>query len=126
MTTIILGAVWINLASNLTDVQTFSNTTGLKVDTDQDGAVRKLANGRLRAVLGATKGRTYELNFELCSRTQITWLEDRVGQLVCVRDDRGRKVFGTYFSVPVTELTTRSEYGSVTLTVAETTYDEGV
>lgn len=122
----IYGAVWISLASDLTDVQSFQNTTMLKVTTEQDGAVRRLANGRLRAVLGATKPHTWELNFELCSRTQISWLQDRVGQLVCVRDDRGRKVYGTYFAVPVTENVARSEYGDATITLTETTHDEGV
>jgi hypothetical protein len=126
MTTMVYGAVWINLASALTDVQSFSNTTMLKVTTEQDGSVRRLANGRLRAVLGATEPRTWELQFELCSRTQITWLQDRVGQLVCVRDDRGRKVYGTYFAVPVNETIARSEYGDVTITVQETTHSEAV
>jgi len=122
----VYGAVWINLASNLADVQTFQNTTMLKVTTEQDGSVRRLANGRLRAVLGASQPRTWELQFELCSRTQIAWLQDRVGQLVCVRDDRGRKVYGTYFSVPVTENVMRAEYGDATITLTETTHDEGV
>lgn len=83
-----------------------------------------MANGRLRAVSRSGTARAYELQLELCTRTQIAWLETYVGQLVCVRDDRGRKIYCTYFAVPVTENIARADFGDVTLSLDETTFSE--
>lgn len=126
MATVTLTALWLNLATNTADYQAFQNPVALVVKTTKDGSVRKLANGRLRAVLGTAKPRVFETQLELCTRTQIDWLEAHVGDLVCVRDDRGRKVYGTYFEVPVTENVFRSDYGDVALVITETTHSEAV
>ncbi len=126
MTTVNLGAVWLNKASDLTDAQAFNNVIVLKVAKAKDGSVRALANGRLRIVTTSTEQQVYELTLELCTRTQITWLEDRVGVLMCLRDDRGRKVYGTYFQVTADENVARSDYTNATLTFYESTHSEVV
>lgn len=120
------GAVVISLASNSANAVTFQNATALKATKSVDGTVRKLANGRYRAVVRDGSRRTYELALQLCDRNQIDWLEDHVGAVVLVRDDRGRKVYATYFEVPVQELTFRTDYGDVTLTITEITHKEDV
>lgn len=126
MSTVNLGAVWLNKASNLTDSQRFDNVTGLQAIKANDGDVRALANGRLRMVTTTTLQRQYALTLELATRTQIDWLEAHVGELLCARDDRGRKVYGTYFEVSVDEVIERSDYGNVSLRFTEVTHSEVV
>lgn len=126
MSTVDLGAVWLNKASDLTDSQSFDNVTGLQAMKANDGNVRALANGRLRMVTTTTMQRQYSLTLELASRTQIDWLESHVGVLLCARDDRGRKVYGTYFEVNVDEMIERSDYADVNLRFTEVTHSEVV
>lgn len=126
MTTVNLGAVFLNAANDLVDVQSFQNTIGLVATKSRDGEIRALANGRLRLVLRATTARSFNLRFELCTRTQVTWLEDHVAQVLCARDDRGRKVYGAYLSVPVTENVARSDYADIDIVFTEVTHSEVV
>jgi hypothetical protein len=126
MSTVNLGAVWLNDANDLTDSQSFNNVTGLTFIKGNDGDVRALANGRLRLVTTTTTRRSYALTLELCTRTQVTWLEDHIGALVCARDDRGRKVYGTYFEVNVNENVARSDYADASVRFTEVTHSEAV
>ncbi len=126
MSTVNLGAVFLNAANNLADSVSFQNVTGLTYLKGTDGDVRALANGRLRLVTTTTTRQSYALNLELCTRTQITWLQDHIGALVCARDDRGRKVYGTYFEVTVDENVARSDYADASLRFTEVTHSEAV
>lgn len=120
-----LGAVWLNDGLDPSDYKSFQNTTGLEVETARDGTVRRLANGRLRLVLGSAAPHTTSLTFELCDRDQIDWLEQHVGRAVCYRDDRGRKYYGVYLEVSVRENVARQDYADANITLAEVTYPEG-
>lgn len=126
MTTVNPGAVVLSDAYNLTDAMAFKEAVVLEVATGKDGNVRAGANGRIRLFLSDTRRRTFNLQFELISRAQADWLEAHVGELVCVRDDRGRKVFGTYLEANVKELTLRSDYTDATIRVDEVTHPEVV
>ena len=120
-----LSTVWINLASTLSNYQSFPLMSALEVDTNQPGEVRTYAGGRLRLVTTAGVARTATLTLPECSRDQINWLQSVVGQTVLVRDDRGRKIWGTFLSPKVSE----NQYnttGDVTLTINEITYVEAV
>ena len=48
-----LSTVWINLASTLSNYQSFPLMSALEVDTNQPGEVRTYAGGRLRLVTTA-------------------------------------------------------------------------
>ena len=120
-----LSTVWINLASTLSNYQSFPLMSALEVDTNQPGEVRTYAGGRLRLVTTAGVARTATLTLPECSRDQINWLQSVVGQTVLVRDDRGRKIWVTFLSPKVSE----NQYnttGDVTLTINEITYVEAV
>ena len=120
-----LSTVWINLASTLSNYQSFPLMSALEVDTNQPGEVRTYAGGRLRLVTTAGVARTATLTLPECSRDQINWLQSVVGLTVLVRDDRGRKIWGTFLSPKVSE----NQYnttGDVTLTIIEITYVEAV
>lgn len=126
MTTVELCAIWLNLAADPSDYMSFDRPATMAPTTDMDVSVRTLANGRRRVVRRAGVARSYALTLPYCNRAQIEWLEDHVGQTVCVRDDRGRKMFGVYSSVPVTESTLWNDRGDAQLTVAGITYSEAV
>lgn len=121
---ITLTTVWMNLASNLSQYQNFPAMSILKPSIVQPGEVRTYANGRLRLITRAGLARSYSLTLIACSRAQITWLENNVGQLFCVRDDRGRKIYATFFDVPVLEESTDPTLGDVTLALSEVTHSE--
>ena len=115
-----LSTVWINLASTLSNYQSFPQMSTLSVDTNQPGQVRTYAGGRLRLVTTAGVARTAAV-----TRDQINWLQSVVGQTVLVRDDRGRKIWGTFLTPKVTE-NQHNGNGDVTLTINEITYSEAV
>ena len=118
---ITLSTVWINLASDPTKYESFTLMSSLNVATGQTGEVRQYANGRRRIVRRAGIARDINLNLPSCTRAQITWLETYVAQIVCVRDDRGRKIWATYFLVPVDEDGGDITNGDVSLVLKETT-----
>lgn len=122
--TVTLAEVRLNHGANMADSMAFQNVTEFKVATTQSGEVRALANGRLRAVKRSARPSGAQFKFELCNRTQIDWLRDKVGELVCFRDDRGRKIWGIYWAAPVTENITRVEYGDVEIEFHEVSHSE--
>ena len=99
--------------------------SGLEVDTNQPGEVRTYAGGRLRLVTTAGVARTATLTLPECSRDQINWLQTYVGQTVLVRDDRGRKIWGTFLQPKVNE-NQYAQTGDVTVVINEITYTEAV
>ena len=99
--------------------------SALEVDTVQPGEVRTYAGGRLRLVTTAGIARTATVTIVEASRDQINWLQSVTGQLVLIRDDRGRKIWGTFLNPKVTE-NQHNSYGDVTLIVNEITYSEAV
>jgi hypothetical protein len=119
-----LKTVWINLASDLSQYQSFSYMSALKVQTDQPGEVRRYAGGRMRIVRRAnTVARLITCTLPQCTRAQIAWLETNVGQLMCFRDDRGRKVWAAYLSMPVDENQYNTD-GNITLALSEVTHTD--
>lgn len=124
MATLQLDCVFLNLASDLSDFQSFPLMSSLKISTSQPGEVRTMANGRRRLVRTAGKPRTAIVDLSHCTRTQVDWLEQHVGDLVCVRDDRGRKFYGVYLSVDVDETPTNTDDGGTSLSLTEVTHSE--
>ena len=124
MPSITTTTVWINVASDPSDYRSFPLMSALNVTPTQPGEVRQLASGRARLVLkaGGVK-HTIGATLPLLDRPDVEWLTDRAGVLVCVRDDRGRKIWATYFTVPTDEnqgLTT----ADVSLSLVEVTHSE--
>jgi hypothetical protein len=61
-----------------------------------------------------------------CDREKVAWLEGHVGELMCARDDRGRKVYGLYSKVETGEYRTEPELGDIALDFVEVSHDEGL
>lgn len=126
MATVTLASVWFNVASDPTDSLTLPTMSSLSVTSSKEGEARRLANGRVRLITrsGGTR-RSIAVSVAYATRAEIDWLEDHVGVLVCVRDDRGRKVYGVYYQVQTDEHRGLAE-GGPSLSVDEATHSEAV
>ncbi len=83
-----------------------------------------MAGGRFRAVGTLGVRRTQAFAIRDLSYADILTLEEWIGQTVLVRDNRGRRMFGVYWSVPSTD-GMNANYYDVALDVTEVTYEEG-
>lgn len=128
MSALTLTSFFLNLASDPSDFQAFPYVTQTQPQKQTDAQVRVMANGRLRVVRSAQVQRTASWALGKVSPDQVAWLEDHVGDLMCVRDDVGRKWFGIYSSVQADEdlFPDRRGEATVTLNLTEVTYSEAV
>lgn len=124
--TLNLQTVWLNLASDLTDMVSFPSMASLSFAKAAQPEVRRLAGGRHRLLRRVGDVRTFSLSLPGIDRDQVAWLEGHVGDVVCVRDDRGRKVYGTYTQVEVQEYSTRPDLAAASLTLVEVHHAEAV
>ncbi|QDC24799.1 hypothetical protein FE374_09395 [Georgenia yuyongxinii] len=84
------------------------------------------AGGRVRVMRRAGANRSWSLGLPALTQEQTRWLEDRVGVLLCVRDNRGHKMFGTYMGTQVDEIPSTDKIADVSLTVTEVSWSEAV
>lgn len=125
MASILLDTVWLNAASDPSDYASFPLMSALAVATSQSGEVRQYAGGRTRLVLKAGTPRNISLDLPELDRTQVTWLESHVGQIVLVRDDRGRKIWAAYITAGVDE-TQGDTTASAGISLTEVSFTEVV
>jgi hypothetical protein len=126
MTSVALTTVWLNLASDLTDNQSFPMMSKLSVTPERPGEAREYANGRIRLVRKGAQKTTFNVTLPLCTRDQIEWIEANTGELMLIRDDRGRKVWGTYFKPSIDEVSEDTDAGDVEFTFVEITHSEAL
>lgn len=124
--TLDLRTVWLNLASDLTDSVAFPSMASLAFAKAAQPEVRRLAGGRRRLLRRVGDVRTFSLTLPGLDRAQVAWLEGHVGDVVCVRDDRGRKVYGVYTQVEVQEYPTRPDLAGASVTLVEVHHAEAV
>lgn len=125
MSTVTLTGVWLSLAADPSEYRAFPYVTALQPSTAVQGVVRLLANGRERVVRRAGRSTPMTLTFET-TQADVSWLEDHVGETVCVRDDMGRKFFGAFFEVLVQEDTVDRDRPVVSLTIRSVSFSEAV
>lgn len=127
-----LCAVWINVASNLADVRSFTKVGGpLSTGTTARGEVRQLANRRRLIRQGSVTGdadlaETLQVSLVHLNREQVAWLRDRTGVLMCFRDHVGSKFYGTYLETPREVQPQFRDWIDVRLSVDQVTHTEAV
>lgn len=89
------------------------------------GDVRTYAGGRQRAYTLAGEQGKFEFTLVMLSLSTVDILRSWVGVPVQIRDTRGQRFFGVFFSVPVVEHRVPSYY-DVTLSLQTITVVEGV
>lgn len=125
MPSVTLQTLWLNLATDLTDYQSFQFMSALGSSPQQNVAINSYAGGRQRAI--RTPGTAQQLGATLpaCTPGQRAWLEQHAGELMCARDDRGRKFYGLYTS-PSTAEHQYNDEADVDITINEVTVTEVV
>ena len=98
-----LRTLWLNDAANPADAVSFPLMSELQVAPAIRGEVHRYAGGRSRSVTRKGVTRPVEATLANCTRAQVAWLEAHIGLPVFVRDDRGRRLVGTYLEVPTAE-----------------------
>lgn len=124
-TNVTLDDVWIHKGDDPSTYVRCSYTRPARENVDREGEVRRYAGGRFRSI--AQVGRRKEVTFTLTwvSNADFDTLASWAGDLVMVRDARGRLVWGVYQSADINDRRAYKE-GDVTLTVTEVTHDEEV
>lgn len=86
---------WINLAADPSQLVSVT-TDGLGLQTQVQVSTQAYAAGVYRLKRQAGRQQTLKVNVPWCSDAASAQLLDWQGELVCVRDPRGSKVFGVY------------------------------
>lgn len=120
-----LHTLWLNVVADPSVRMRFDYMSALTVTTAQPGEVRRYASGRLRSVRQVGRTRAVAATLPGLELEQVRWLERYQGETVCVRDDRGRKLWGVYYSLPVEEHQ-YNDGASVSLSLSEVTRVEGL
>jgi hypothetical protein len=102
MATLVLTRLWLNLLADGTALAAYSQP-GRARSTSRTGEVRTYAGGRRRSFTteGVTTG--YTTTLVDLTLAQVQTLESWIGQVVQVRDHRGQRHYGVYYTVAVTE-----------------------
>lgn len=125
MATVTLTTLWLNDATDLTDYRSFPLMNQLRATPQTPGEVRLYANGRFRSIKRAGAQQQLAATLAACDRDQVDWIEAHAGRLLLVRDDRGRKFYGTYYGPTIDEHPYDDE-ADVTLTLVEISHSEAV
>lgn len=129
--TVALTALWLNDAADLSDCVAFEYADGRSPGVQVPGEVRTYVSGRRRLVLtsGGQAYQTYDWKLSWNTEDQRAWLVAHVGRVLCVRDQRGAKWYGTYLALPQ-ELLDRSagldgcNRSTATVSLVEVTHSE--
>lgn len=122
-----LPGLFFNAVADPADRLAVLHAGDLSRAVEAPGRVVRGAGGRVRVVRRAGAAREWSLRLDFLSREQVRWLESHVGELLCVRDVRGNKVFGVYLGVQVDDVPMPDGLpADVSLTVTEITHSEAV
>jgi hypothetical protein len=106
---------------------------GSKTDSySVEGAFRSYGNGNTRLVLGSSNTRTQAFALRALTPSQVAVVQALVGHTVCYRDTYGRRVFGAFLALTITDIPFSGRFEDDTLltdvglTIQSTTYDEAV
>lgn len=102
------------------------DVSSLEEDDDLDGEVRTYAGGRRRSITRAGRPRSFTLQFDVVQdRPLLDTLRGWKGQPVLARDPYGRKVFGVYYRLPISERIP-VDVVTVQMVLTEITFSEAV
>lgn len=123
MVAVTLDRTYVNLVSTGALVSAYTGR-GQTRQYSQNGNVEQFAGGRFRSI--ATEGVRGQQTFTLrdVTESQLATLQAWIGQTVLVRDTRGRRMFGTYYTVTYSDRMSTTYY-DVSITLNEVTYNEG-
>lgn len=123
MVAITLDRTYVSLVNTGQSIAAYTGR-GRSRQYTQEGQVERFAGGRFRSI--ATEGVRGQQTFTLrdVTDTQLATLQAWIGLTVLVRDNRGRRMFGTYYNVGYQDRMSVGLY-DVSITLNEVTYNEG-
>lgn len=124
MAALTLTKLWVNLIPDGTAVSAYS-TDRSRAD-QSDGEVRTYAGGRRRSVTSEGVGTEFAFTMRLLTLTEVETLISWIGETVQVRDHRGQRFFGSFFSVTPVELAHEPGLWDARIQLQTVTYDEEV
>lgn len=124
MASVTLSKVWLTEATDPTVAVSFYSSDA-KDDRAVAGEVRRMANGRLRVVTRAGQAQTLGRTARSLSGAQVAQMEAWCGTVLLLRDVWGRRTFGTFFALSVSDAQDRSGQ-DVAFTFQQVSYDEAV
>lgn len=124
MTTLTLTKLFVNLVASGASVSAQSNGRG--EEYSNTGEVKQLAGERLRSVTVAGERGQYSFTMIDVPAADVATLRTWKGQLVQVRDDRGRAFFGTFFDVRPVDVRDRKTSYDVSIVLRVVTAPTGV
>lgn len=124
-----LSAIWLNTASDLSDVRAFTKVGGpLSANTKARVDIRQLANRTRLIQLGAAgvvdRVESETLPLVHLTREDVAWLKARTGVLMCLRDHVGTKFYGAWLEAPREIQTHERDWINVSLTIDQVTHSE--
>lgn len=124
MASVTLDRLWLHQADDLdTYLRFFTSDRG--DERAVPGEVRVYAQGRRRIITRTGSAQTLTATLRQVTSAELDTLEDWRGDLLMLRDHRGRLVFGTFFDMAVTDYTDRSGYDvAITFQQVTTTLPE--
>lgn len=120
-----IRGVRINLAADPASGVSLHPVPSFARVTERPARVVRFAGGRTRVIARAGKDRAWRLSALFVPAVDVAWLEEHAGELVCVRDPRGHKMFGTFTQVSADEVPYRRS-ANLALTFVELTHSEEV
>lgn len=125
MATVTFTRFWITSQTDLTDGYGF-RLASLESDPQPTAEIRRYGGGRWRlASMPGVQNQT-PVTLRCYTRDEVAWLEAHTAQVVLFRDPRGRKFYGTYLDVKISESPSPDAPVMVTLTPQELTVSEVV
>jgi hypothetical protein len=103
MASIQLYGVWIAPADDLGDQLVLNAAVSLTGSKARAGEVRTYADGRQRLILGAAAPAGASVSAARVDRTTREWLDSHIGDLMLLRDGRGRLLWGSYLALDAEE-----------------------
>jgi hypothetical protein len=123
--TLTITNIWITDVASSVSVVAASPTRDLTAALS--GSIRFYAGGRARVITTPADLVTYPLALQLVSDTDAALLIAWRGQVLLLRDALGRRVFGTYLQVDLSDVTQGAEFWhNVSLSFTQIDYDESV
>ena len=126
MASVTLDHLWINDGTDPSVARSFYVSEYATLSSSVSSEVRTYAGGRRRIIGTGGSAQTLPLSLSLVRAADVAWVQDRQGALVVVRDELGRRLWGTYAKVDAKPRKDRSAGFDVSLTVESVTHDESV
>lgn len=96
-----LCAIWLNDANDLADVCSFRYAgDSISITSSLEANIEQLVGRRILTGSDTKVYEDFDMTLRKCDVTQVRWLQDHVGRLVCIRDPYGSKVYVVYRRAP--------------------------